>query len=146
MEIDGLNHYLGMPTLDEGGKLERKISLGTIAMMALLIAAAVFVHNRWAWLMALPAVVFPFIFLADLQYILYQYGHSIDPKSPLGSSVKPFTPVLFGTGHIGQFTTTAQAGLGLWLSLAAGVVVLVGLYFHRRAYGAIRQARKRAQA
>jgi copper chaperone NosL len=27
-EIDSLNHYLGMPPLDEGGQLERSISVG----------------------------------------------------------------------------------------------------------------------
>ena len=26
-EIDELNHYLGMPPLDEGGRLERSISI-----------------------------------------------------------------------------------------------------------------------
>src|SRR5688572_322134 len=36
-EVDALNHYLGMPPLDEGGQLERSISIYGIIMLALLL-------------------------------------------------------------------------------------------------------------
>ncbi|MEW6277664.1 MAG: cytochrome C [Candidatus Eremiobacterota bacterium] len=142
-EIDGLNHYLGMPSLNEGGKIERQISVLAVGAMALLVLAGVFIHNRWAGILALPAVIFPGVFLADLQYILYHYGHSIDPESALGQAIQPFTPPLLGVGHIGQFSTVAEFGPGLYLTMAASLLVLVGLYFHRRAYKAVRDARKR---
>jgi len=143
-EIDELNHYLGMPPLDEGGRLERSISLVAIVILGLLLMAAVFVGNQWAAVLALPVLAFPLIFLADLWYILYQYGHSIDPESALGSAIKPFTPPLFGMGQIGQFGTQSSPGLGLYMAIAAGAVVLVGLWFHRSAYKPIADARKKA--
>ncbi len=145
-ETDELNHYLGMPPLDEGGQFERSISAVAIASMGLLLVGAVFVHNRWAAFLAIPAVGYPLIFLADLYYILYQYGHSIDPNSALGGAIKPFTPPLFGMGKIGQFGTLAQGEWGLWLAVAAAVVAVVGLYFHRAAYRPIVEARRRLAA
>ncbi len=141
-EVDALNHYLGMPKLDEGGQLERSVSFFAIGAFGLLLVAGVFVHNQWAGLLAVPVVGFPLIFLADLAWILYQFGHSIDPNSALGGAIEPFTPPLFGEGKIGQFGTLAQAEPGLWLAFAAAAVVLAGLWFHRAAYKPIVDARQ----
>jgi hypothetical protein len=133
-EIDGLNHYIGMRPLGEAASFEKSISvLGTV-VVALLILAAVFVHSRWAALLALPALLFPVIFLADLQFWLANFGQNLDPTAPLSSSVKPFIPPVLFTGHIAQFSTTAVPGPGLWLAILASILILVGLYFHRKAY------------
>ncbi len=142
-EIDELNHYLGMPTLDAGGRLERSISYFAVVVLGLLLIAGVFVHNQWAGVLALPVLGFPPAFLADMYLILYRYGHSIDPTSALGGAVKPFTPPLFGEGTVGQFGTVASFGIGFYLAMGAVAVVLAGLWFHRAAYKPIVDARKR---
>lgn len=143
-EIDGLNHYLGMPPLDEGGRFERSIAPLAIITFGLLLVAGVFVHNQWAALLALPVIAYPLVFLADLWWILYQYGHSIDPESALGGAIEPFTPPILGQGKVGQFGTMANWELGLFLAFGAAVVVLIALWFHRAAYKPIVDARKRA--
>lgn len=143
-EIDELNHYLGMPKLDSGGKLERNLSRFLLIALAMLLIAGVFVHNQWAGIFALPALGFPFVMLADLKYILYKFGHSIDPTSALGSAVKPFTPPLFGKGKIGQFETLSIPEAGLYLASFSLLVLLLALYSHRRAYKPVVDARKRA--
>ncbi len=145
-ETDALNHYLGMPPLNEGGQLERSISAIAIASMGLLLVGSVFIHNRWAAFLAVPAVAYPLIFLADLYLILYRYGHSIDPNSALGGAIEPFTPPLFGVGTIGQFGTLAEAQPGLFLAFGSSLIILVGLYFHRAAYRPIVEARRRLAA
>ncbi len=144
-EIDELNHYLGMPPLDEGGRLERSISIWAMVALGLLLMAGVFIHNQWAGILALPALGFPFAFLADLWLILYRYGHSIDPTSALGGAIKPFTPPILGAGKVGQFGTVAGFEIGLYLAVAALGVMLVGLWFHRAAYKPIVDARKHSQ-
>lgn len=133
-EIDGLNHYIGMRPLAEAASFEKSVSILGTVVVALLILAAVFVHNRWAALLALPALLFPVIFLADLQFWLANFGQNLDPTAPLSSSVKPFVPPVLFTGHIAQFSTTAVPGLGLWLAIIASILILLGLYFHRKAY------------
>ncbi len=144
-EVDELNHYLGMPILDEGGRLERSISYYGIAVLGLLLIAGVFVHNRWAALIALPAIIYPLIFVADLYLILYQYGHSIDPKSALGGAIKQFTPPLMGLGTIGQFNTFSSFQPGFFFSLAAVAAVFLSLWLHRAAYKPLADARKRVR-
>lgn len=133
-EIDGLNHYIGMRPLAEAAVFERSISIIGVVVLILLVLAAVFVHNRWAALLALPALLFPIIFLADLQFWLANFGQNLDPNAALSSSIDPFIPPALGTGHIAQFSTTAAPAIGLWLAIAASILILIGLYFHRRAY------------
>lgn len=133
-EIDGLNHYIGMRPLGEAASFERSISIYGIAGVALLILAAIFVHNRWAALLALPALLFPVIFLLDLQFWMANFGQNLDPTAPLSSSVKPFVPPVLFEGNIAQFSTFAVPGWGLWLSIVASILIAVGLWYHRRAY------------
>lgn len=141
-EIDGLNHYIGMRPLGEAATFEKSISIIGVVVVALLILAAVFVHTKWAALLALPALVFPLVFLLDLQFWLANFGQNLDPTAALSSSVKPFVPKVLGVGKIAQFSTDARPAAGLWLAIAASLLILVGLYFHRRAYKPLMDARK----
>jgi hypothetical protein len=142
-EIDELNHYLGMPKLDEGGRLERSISILAVVAFGFVLMASVFIHNQWAGILALPIIGYPIVFIADLWWILYQYGHSIDPESAFGGAIDPFTPPILGEGTVGQFGTVATFELGFYFAVAAVVVVLIGLWFHRAAYKPIVDARQK---
>lgn len=133
-EIDGLNHYIGMRPLGEAAQVERKVGVYAIAAMALLVFAGIFIPTRLAAYLALPVVVFPGLFLFDLHFWLKHFGTSLDPKAPLSSAVKPFVPPVLGEGNVGQFVTVASPDTGLYLAGVASLLVVVGLYFHRRAY------------
>ena len=133
-EIDGLNHYIGMRPLEEAAQLERSLSIFLIAVTSLLIVAAIFIHTKWAALLALPALLFPLIFLADLYFWLRNFGQNLDPTAALSNTIEPFTPPVLGEGLIGQFRTIASPDSGLYLAMLASILILIGLYFHRRAY------------
>lgn len=133
-EIDGLNHYIGMRPLAEAAEFEKSISIYGIVGVSLLILAAIFVHSRWAALLALPALLLPAIFLIDLQYWLAHFGTNLDPTAALSSSVDPFVPPVLGEGIIAQFSTWAVPDIGLWIAMAASVLIAIGLWFHRAAY------------
>lgn len=137
-EIDGLNHYIGMRPLGEAAQLERSISIFAISALALLVLAAVFIHSPWSALLALPAILLPPVFLADLFFWLSNFGQNLDPKAALSNAVKPFTPTILGEGIIGQFKTVAYADFGLLLASAASILILIGLYLQRRAYKPLR--------
>ncbi len=133
-EIDGLNHYIGMRKLDDAAAFERANGVWMVIAMVLLVEGAMFVHSKWAVLLVLPAVLFPAGFIADLQFWLHSHGQNLNPKAPLSSSVKPFTPPALGVGTIGQFKTIAEVGIGWWMALGCSILTIVGLFFHRRAY------------
>jgi len=142
-EIDGLNHYIGMRPLDEAASFEKSIAIVGIIGVALLILAAIFIHTRWAALLALPALLLPAIFLADLQFWLANFGQNLDPTAALSSSVDPFVPPVLGEGIIAQFSTWAVPDTGLWMATAASLLIAAGLWAHRHAYKPLVDAQRK---
>lgn len=133
-EIDGLNHYIGMRPLGEAAQLERSLSIVAVSVLSLLIIAAIFVHTKYTVLLALPAILYPFIFLGDMYFWLRNFGLNLDPTAPLSAAIKPFVPPLLGVGKLAQFVTITEVKSGFYLALLASVSIVIGLYFHRRAY------------
>lgn len=133
-EIDGLNHYIGMRPLGEAAQLERAVSMVAVGALVLLVLAAIFVHSPWALLLALPAILWPFIFIADMYFWMRHFGLNLDPTAPLSSSIEPFVPPILGTGMVGQFETIASFQIGLWMAFLAFALILAGLYYQRKAY------------
>ncbi len=132
-EIDGLNHYIGMAPLDDAAKIERAIAPIAMVVIALLILGVALIHSKWFAIFAIPAMTFPLIFLADLWLWLRFYGNNLDPTAPLSSAIKPFTPAVLFTGHVGQFSTTAWVLPGWYLALLAAILTGVGLHYRRQA-------------
>ena len=133
-EIDGLNHYIGMRPLEEAAQLERSVSVAAITILALLLLGAIFIHTKWAALLALPALLMPYVFLADMYFWMRNFGMNLDPRAPLSGAIEPFVPPIWGEGVVGQFRTIASFQIGIYLAFLAGFLILAGLYFHRRAY------------
>lgn len=123
-EVDGLNHYIGMIKLEEAAKIERTISRIAIPFIVVLAVLSFWVKSRWRWLLALPIVIYPIVFVLDLFAWLYYAGHSLDPKAALSSSIHEFTPTILGTGIIGQFSTEATFRIGFYLAVLAAIIVL----------------------
>jgi copper chaperone NosL len=132
-EIDGLNHYIGMAPLEHAAQLERSLAPIALTVIVLMIIGLAFIHSRWLAILAIPAMTFPFVFLADMWIWLWYYGNNLDPTAALSSSIKPFTPALIGTGHVGQFSTTAVLQPGWYLALLAAILTAAALILRRRA-------------
>lgn len=133
-ELEELNHYVGMPSFAEGAVLERSVSVIAIVAIAGILLAALVFRSRWVVLFTIPALLFPFLFLADLQFWLWRYGHSLDTSAPLADAVGDFTPPVLGPATIANFETLALPGLGLYLAFLSTILIAVGLVLHRRAY------------
>ena len=123
-EVDLLNHYVGMRSIDKMATFERRIALGAlVGVCALALAAAFFRKSSWQFLFVLPLVLFPIGMLIDLYSWLWYAGHALDPDSALSMSIKEFTPKLIGTQKIANFEVTSGLGAGAWLQLAAAVLL-----------------------
>jgi nitrous oxidase accessory protein len=128
-EINILNQYIGMKELSEQPAPEMKLFPFGIAGLLVLLLAAPF-HRFFFGLATFGLFAFPAGILADMQYLLHHYGHSLDPDAPLRP--KPFTPHVLGDSKIGQFESDAQLGAGLELILIAGVLMLIAFFITRR--------------
>nr|BAL58529.1 hypothetical conserved protein [Candidatus Acetothermum autotrophicum] len=84
-EVDNLNHYVGMKKLNQAAQVEKFLAPLAIGAAALLAQALAFTQRRWAAVLALPAMLFPLIFLGDMYFWLYQYGHQLDPNARCAS-------------------------------------------------------------
>lgn len=124
-EIDELNHYIGMMKLNDAAKLERAAAPYLVYIFAALAVGAGLVRSRWmAWVLRVPLLSFPLVFLADLKFWLWYAGNHLDPTAALSSTIKAFTPVLLGEGTIAQFRTVAWLEPGFWFAVAGGAAVL----------------------
>ena len=133
-ELEGLNHYVGLGSFEDAAVLERSIAIYAIVGLAALLIAALYIHSRWVLVLTLPAILFPVVFLVDMQYWLYDFGHNLDPLAPLAAAVGEFTPPIFGPAEIAQFNTLALPGLGLILAFLASGLLVYAMVLHRRAY------------
>lgn len=124
-EINELNHYIGMMKLEDAAKLERTVSPYVIWGFAALAVAAMATGRKWlAWLLRVPMITFPLVFLADLQFWLWYAGNHLDPKAALSSTIKGFTPMILGEGKIAQFRTVAWLEPGFWFAVTGIVLVI----------------------
>ena len=117
-EINIINHYIGMGKIDSAAKFERRVSWYVILILTLggiLVASVRFKINRFFYL---PPVVFIVGFVGDFIYWMYEFGHNLNPNSPI-TFIRPFMPTIWGTGKIGQFTTTAYFSTGFWMVIVA---------------------------
>ncbi len=122
-EIDMLNHYIGMDSLQHGAALERQYSALLVGLLVSVLAVlAVLPSRRSAVFAAGIGAAYPLGFLADTFYWLHRFGHQLDPRAPL--HIPHFTPELFGNGTIGQFMTFAVPQLGFVLSIVGAALLL----------------------
>ncbi len=128
-ELNILNHYIGMTPLDPKPDLETKVFPIAIAgLIALCLASPL---HRWIQRVAVTmAVAMPLGILADLQWWLYTYGHSLNPKAPI--RLAPFTPLVLGTSTMGNFESTAMIATGFLCLAGAAVVLVIGGRLSRR--------------
>jgi hypothetical protein len=128
-EIDILNHYIGMKSLDEAARLERAVAVPTVLLFAAALALSARVW-RFRWILRLPAVLFPIAVPLNIAYWLWHFGHSLDPAAAI--HLEPFMPVILGRGEIAQFATVAMFGPGFFLALAAAALAVYDLVVDHR--------------
>lgn len=133
-EINILNHYIGMASLDDAAQLERSLAIYGVMGISLITLIGVFLPGRrYSRYFAIPALVFPFAFLGFMYYWMYRFGHELSPDAPV--TVAPFTPTLIGTGDIGNFHTIGLPGSGFYLILTASVAVAAAFMIRSRVCG-----------
>ena len=79
------------------------------------------------WLLILPAMLFPIVFMLDLYYWLDNSGQNLDLNAPFSSSIHPFTPTMQGEGEIGQFHTVSDMADGWYTATNASALMLIAI-------------------
>ena len=128
-EINTLNHYIGMHKIDRAELSDLDwipFALGLLILLTLRCAA---IGNVRALvdLAVIAGYIGAFSF-GKFVYKLYVFGHNLDPEAPL--KIAPFTPAIFGTKQIANFSTSSYPQLGAGYIGVFFVLVLGALGWH----------------
>jgi copper chaperone NosL len=130
-EIDIINHYIGMGKLEKAAVNERAFAPYILLALSFFSFAITFIPNKMIrWLLALPIISFPLVFIAIFFLWLYKFGHDLNPAAPV--TLAPFTPTILGTGIIGQFKTYAIPSLGFYLTCTAAILTFCILWIKKK--------------
>jgi hypothetical protein len=124
-EINTLNHYIGMHKIDRAELKDLDwipFALGLLIVLTLRCAAIGNVRSLLD-LLVMTGYISVFAF-GRFVYKLYVFGHDLDPEAPL--KIKPFTPAIFGTKQIANFSVSSypQSGAILVGVFATGVLAI----------------------
>jgi hypothetical protein len=137
-EINTLNHYVGMKKLDPADFADLDFipfAIGALALLALRVAAIGDVRSLVD--LAVLTGYFGAFSLGRFGYMLYRYGHDLDPRAPIRMDV--FMPPILGTKEMGNFTVSSFPVLGTWLiGIFAAIVISLALW---HLLGAVQRAR-----
>lgn len=130
-EVDKLNRDIGMRDIESAGRFERRVAVPAIAIMALCLSLSVFVRRKWSPWLALPALIFPFLFVGELYWWLRDSGLNLDPDVALYPDIEPFIPPILGTETVRSVTTTSTLQLGFYLSVVTALLAVLALLQNR---------------
>ena len=125
-EINSLNHYIGMRPLLESDFAEfvwLPFAIGGLMLLALRAA----VLGKMSKLVDV-FVIFVYFSLYSFwsfYHRLYTYGHNLDPTAAI--KVQPFTPPLFGTQQVGNFTVYSYPEMASYALFAYGFLLFAAI-------------------
>lgn len=127
-ELSILNHYIGMPPVEAPAFETAIFPIGLAVLIGLCLLSPV---HRWLRRLAIAGTLLtPLGILADLQYRLYVFGHTLNPTAPI--RLKAFTPLVIGETAMGNFESHAMVSWGLVCFIgAAALLILLGRYAYR---------------
>lgn len=124
-EINVLNHYIGMQEINRTELSDLDwIPFALVALMLLTLRCAAIGNVRMLVDLTVIAGFIGAFSLFRFVYKLYTYGHNLDPTAAI--KVEPFTPAIFGSKQIANFTTTSYPQAGTYL-IAVFALIVSGL-------------------
>jgi nitrous oxidase accessory protein len=119
-EVNGLNHYIGMKTLDVSTVPELRLWPWVVLLAVGLFLAALFLTGWWRRLALIGLWLVPIGVLADIERWLIFFGTNLDEKAAL--RLEPFIPLAVGPTKIWNFSVWSYPGPGLVAIMAAALV------------------------
>lgn len=131
VEINLLNHYIGMKPLAQADFLEMQWMPFAFGLLLLLILRAA-VLGRMVSVVDLGVLFgyFGAFSIGTFAYRLYTYGHRLDPMAAV--KIEPFMPKLIGVEKIANFTQSSFPQTGAIMLFASWLLILAAAFFSRR--------------
>ncbi len=130
-EINNLNHYIGMKKIDQADFTEMQIMPFMFGVFILLALRGIVMGEMKNVVdLFVLAAYFGAFSIGAFYYRLYWYGHNLDPHAPV--HIQPFTPLIFGTQKIANFTQSSYPELGTYLLWVFMALLILAIWFSRK--------------
>jgi copper chaperone NosL len=131
--INGLNHYIGMKTLHANDFAEFKILPGIIVFFSVcFIITAIVARRKWMNILCVLFVAFGVLAMVDFWRWEYDYGHNLNPDAAIIVPGMAYQPPLIGFKQLLNFGAYSMPGIGGWIFIAVGVVLVGCVVFEMR--------------
>lgn len=128
--INGLNHYIGMKTIEPDSINELKIMpylLGILITLGLI--AGIYGKKK---LLSVWVIVFVVMGIAggiDFYIWEYDYGHNLNPEAAIKVPGMSYQPPLIGSKELLNFTAHSYPDYGGMILIAGGIIAVLALLF-----------------
>ena len=131
-ELNVLNHYIGMIPISNSFFVELRILPALFILIALTCVLGAVVRRVWVRVIPLVAMLAVATYgFTTMHHRLWEFGHKLDPHAAI--QITPFTPPMFGQNQIAQFSSYAWFGLGTYLPIIGGLLVIIAVLLDLRA-------------
>jgi copper chaperone NosL len=124
--INGLNHYIGMKTIDPDSINELKIMPYLLGVLIILGLTAGLTGKKK--LLTIFVIVFIAMGIAgavDFYIWEYDYGHNLDPEAAIKVPGMSYQPPLIGSKELLNFTAHSYPDIGGMILIAGGIIALI---------------------
>lgn len=128
--INGLNHYIGMKTIQPDSIQELKY-MPLIIGFIILVGFIVFLFNKKSLLLSwiILIIITGTIGMYDFWNWEYDYGHNLDPTAAIIVPGMNYQPPLIGSKQLLNFTATSMPDIGGIIIFAVGIIAILVLIY-----------------
>jgi hypothetical protein len=131
VEMNVINHYIGMDPMDVGAYELRKLVPFVVLIFLVMLVGFLFYSGPGWWILGLGPALFPFYYVGIYSYWLYWFGHNLHSYGAF--EVKPFMPTVLGDGKVAQFGTHSYPAVGFYMLFAMFILMLLAILSKRKA-------------
>ena len=128
--INGLNHYIGMKTIEPSSITELKIMPYVIGFMMLFGLIILLLNKKYLiWIWIAVFIIIAIVGLYDFYLWGFDYGHNLSPHAIIKIPGMYYQPPVFGSKQLLNFTAHSYPYIGGIAAFLSIVLSLVGLIF-----------------
>ncbi|MBT3981160.1 MAG: cytochrome C [Bacteriovoracaceae bacterium] len=131
VEMNVINHYIGMDPMEVGAFKVRKMVPFLIGGALLCLMVSLFYSGPFWWILTLGPSAFPWIYMGTYIYWLYWFGHNLHSYGAF--TIKPFMPTVIGDGKVAQFTTHSYPAVGFYFLFFGFILIILSTLIKRKA-------------
>jgi len=131
--INGLNHYIGMKTIDPESIPELSIMPFIIIFLILVgLTSGILGKRSLVYIWIVLFFIIAAIGLYDFYMWEYDYGHNLNPNAAIKIPGMAYQPPLIGSKMLLNFNAISMPHVGFWILFVVFVLAAVALFIDNK--------------